>query len=78
LTDNKFMAYLTNLALQIDEADPGDFAWVILQSGNEPSVFVDVLISSLGTYATYAEALKEGAAAMARIARGDTLDQAQG
>jgi hypothetical protein len=54
------MSHLRNIALTIDEGDPGQFTWMLVESDGDAVVFDKTLSHSEEHFATYVEALDAG------------------
>jgi hypothetical protein len=54
------MSHLRNLALTVDEGDPGHFTWIIIESDGDAVVYDETHSHSQEHYATYVEALDAG------------------
>lgn len=54
------MSHLRNLALTVDEGDPGQFTWIIIESEGDAVVYDETHSHGQGHYPTYVQALNAG------------------
>jgi len=66
LVNAQLNAPLRALALTVEEADPGEFRWRIVESRGEPRVFDSVACSDI-TFAAYDTALATGYGELQRL-----------
>lgn len=60
--------HLRNIALTVDEPDPGVFYWVLMESTEDASVFGE-LQASEESFDSYTTALRAGVTALERFAK---------
>lgn len=57
--------HLRHLALTVDEQEPGEFYWTLMESKHDASVWAE-LASSTHSYLTWRDAWSQGSAALLR------------
>jgi hypothetical protein len=60
--------HLRNISLSVDEADPGVFHWVLMESTEDATIFAD-LSASEESFPTYTAALRAGVGALESLAK---------
>lgn len=58
------MSHLRNIAVTIDECDPGQFFWLLIASDGDAVVYDETIGQSEEHFPTYAEALHAGVEAL--------------
>jgi hypothetical protein len=64
------MSHLRNLALTVDEGEPGEFTWIIMESDGDAVVYDETRSHSQGHYPSYEKALDEGVKAWKAMCAG--------
>lgn len=68
----KYMSHLRHLSVWVDEPDPGHFFWVLHESSEDGSVWVDIE-SSAQPFLSWAQAFNEGCMELFRFVSDDQL-----
>ncbi|MDM0050924.1 hypothetical protein [Variovorax sp. J22R115] len=66
------MSHLRHISVYVDEPDPGQYFWVLHESTEDASVWVDVQSSEL-SFASWTEAFEAGTVALYRLATDERI-----